>query len=246
MKTKLGARARTPDEPAAAKEGESIDVPRVFIRAGLVAGHERRHAIMHDYDNKGSLQSRILASAMEANAAMWEVFCEARLHSLLLYCRSLLGRSPKGRSDDDSLEYDSIFWDLIAGDPAETFKENRAREYIQSRLNAGDLEFFVALGISIQESLSPKRRLPFNPALQTIAQYWTHPDYPVWMMNNEAASRFVEFIAQRPLSAENFAQLVKRNGLVRFGRFPIRSVRIKTVAGKKTFLGFEMSRWVKV
>lgn len=86
---------------------------------------------------------------------------------------------------------------------------------------------------------------PPGGALLDIARNWTNPLCPLWMMNNEAGSLVMEFLGKGAMkvSALNFAQIVKRGELVRFGRFPIRDfIQKKTT---REFIRFEFSAWVK-
>ena len=67
-----------------------------------------------------------------------------------------------------------------------------------------------------------KLRFPGGDLI-TIACAWTSPFTPLWMMNNEAGSKMVGMLCGdlSKVQAANYAQIIKRAELPRFGGFPI-------------------------
>lgn len=194
--------------------------------------------LIFDYE-KDSLQRRIMSLA-GVSTAQEARFKQAQRRSLVLSFRAMLGYSPRGNEDEDSLAEEALFWNCILLDPAAAIASDRIRDYIGLRLAARDAQFIVELGDAFRYAMSPRPRKAFNPVLRIMAQYWTHPEYPLWAMNNEAGSRYVGHLLGKNVSSDNFAQLVKRNKLPRFGKFPISGVKISK---NGVFMGFEFSNW---
>ena len=66
------------------------------------------------------------------------------------------------------------------------------------------------------------------------------------MMNNEAGSQFLTIVlsesSEAGVSADNYAQIIKRSGLVRLDKWPINGIRL---GRRHEFLGFNYHKWVK-
>lgn len=138
---------------------------------------------------------------------------------------------------------DSILWRFIALKNDKALDIPFVQRTIRTKMEQCDAQFFIKLGSKLKSATAAKQ-VCFNPIAFQMADYWTHTNCPLWMMNNEAGSRFVGHLLDINVSAENYAQIIKRYHycLLRFGTFPIRGTRI----GKDgSFLGFEFSRSVK-
>ena len=135
---------------------------------------------------------------------------------------------------------ESTFWRTISLFSYEALQIKNVKKRVAEELRKGNGKFFVELGQQL-DSRSKMRATPdFNRTIFTMAQFWVYPSYPLWMMNNEAGSRFVGYVLGTEVSVENYAQLIKRHRLIRFKTFPIRGINIHQ-NGK--LMGFELSRW---
>lgn len=138
---------------------------------------------------------------------------------------------------------DAMLWRFIALKNEKALNIPFVQRTIQTKMEQCDARFFIKLGSKLKNAADAKQ-VCFNPIAFHMADYWTHANCPLWMMNNEAGSRFVEHLLGTSVSAENYAQIIKRyrHWLLRFGTFPIRGTKIHEDG---SFMGFEFSRSVK-
>ncbi len=163
--------------------------------------------------------------------------------SLTMMLALIVGDSfPAEIEDSGTAELvDSILWRFIALKNDKALDIPFVQRTIQTKMEQCDAQFFIKLGSKLKNAANAER-LGFNPIAFHMADYWTHANCPLWMMNNEAGSRFVGHLLGTSVSAENYAQIIKRYDLIRFGTFPIRGTKIHT-DGK--FMGFDFGRSVK-
>jgi hypothetical protein len=206
----------------------------------------RIHQAFRGRNELNSLQSRILFATTGGNLShpLWTRYEEALARSIRLLGDTVLGaEGAKFANRVGSVDYFNVIaWRYAEIDAEAAMTIPLFQEIILARLKANNVAFFIKLGLAFTKSQTAMRIRDLNPIVLKMAEYWVHPDFPLWMMNNEAGSRYVEHLLRTDVSAENFAQIIKRHDLPRFGKFPICGVRISK---DREFLGLELSRWIE-
>jgi hypothetical protein len=227
------------------EEVENFLQPTVMRSLLTVSETGGTRLLAHSESEGVSIQSRILFASTSGNLShpLWKRRERAEESSIRLLGNTILGAQGTRVAH---LVASKKYFDAIALRYAEINAEAAMaiplfKKIVLSRLDENDAGFFIQLGTYFSKSRSRKRIPQLNFIALKMAEHWTHPDAPLWMMNNEAGSRYVGHLLSMNVSADNFSQIVKREALVRFGKFPIRGVRISK---QKEFLGFELSRWV--
>lgn len=198
-------------------------------------------------DNLDTLQGRILrfSTGDDDSHPLWQRHQRAIDRSVHILGEIILGaKGARYANQVGSKDYfDAIAWRYAEIDPVSAMTCPLFRETLISRMDSQDVSFFTTIGGNFSKSRSRKGIPNFNPIALKMAEYWTHPDAPLWMMNNQAGSTYVAHLLKKNVSAENFSQIIKRYRLVRFGRFPIADVRISK---NHEFLGFTLSHWMNL
>jgi hypothetical protein len=191
-----------------------------------------------EYDDKMPSTQRIVFDYLDdqTRAEKTERLKKARAQSRLL-CFDLTGQMLFGGS-----------W---LSDPASMADEFRLKQ-IAEAINIGaalpwdgrekDPDFVQRAFRESRNWHERKRSMRFPGGVQIdIARLWTHPLLPLWMMNNEAGSRAIGIISGdlAEVQVNNYAQIIKRAELLRFGGFPITGIITARVDGLPVFKGFE-------
>jgi hypothetical protein len=229
------------------------DEAEVFLHPQLLRTHVAQLAgldiakVMRPRPESNSIQRRILDFVSSGHSAhpIWKTYKEAQEVSRRLLGEMILGaEGSKVAHRVGSKEHDdAIAWRYAELNPTVAMTVPLFLEIVLKRLKSGDAEFFITLGESLAKGERNKRVSNLNTIGLKMAEYWVNPECPLWMMNNPAGSMMVSLLLKIEVSVDNYAKIIDRDNHVRFGRFPIRDVRISR---EREFLGFELSAWVKL
>ena len=137
---------------------------------------------------------------------------------------------------------ETAFWRAISIFKQKALRAEKIKKRVIEELEKCNNPFFVELGKNLNQQNESTSSHQFNAITFVMAQFWVMPNFPLWMMNNEAGSRFVGYILGEDVASENYAKIIERCGLPRFGRFPIRGIKVDR---NGRFMGFELSRWAE-
>ena len=192
-----------------------------------------------------SLQARILQKTTQGQKShpLYQTFKAAVRSSHRLLGEVILGRgkvefAAQAGSRD---YYNAIVWRYAEMNAESAITIPLFKDILLARTEEGDVSFFIQLGKCFEQSQTALRISDLNSITLKMAEYWVHPDFPLWMMNNEAGSMYVGSQLGANVSTDNYAQIIKRRRLVRFGKFPISGIRMTR---DKRVIGVELSRGV--
>ena len=188
--------------------------------------------IPRDYDEP-SLQRWILDSLdVKERATKLEQFKKAKAASTWI-CFDLIGQMLFGR--DWIKNPDTIPDEFFLKRAVAAMETGTAIPSWDGREQ--DPEFVKRLFREFKNRRARDNKFRFPGHLIDVALCWTHPDVPLWMMNNEAGSKMVGMLYGdlSKVQVENYAQIIKRAKLPRFGGFPIMDANFDR---NKKFIGY--------
>ena len=196
----------------------------------------RALTIEFDYGNS-SIQQRIVAHGGTDAASRFQIACLERDSALLRIAESILSGSSAIRSrrtisagKKRTPRLGDAQTNLLSPSPA--FAVHAREEamlsmccvfperilHLASFIQVFAVRMRIGQGLALLERLHrslakfrrrSKREGPYNvdPILLTMAQHWTNPDYPLWLMREPAATKVLERVfSAKEVSANQFRQ----------------------------------------
>jgi len=131
-------------------------------------------------------------------------------------------------------------FETLSHQPAEYLKRTDIVSFVTARCLAGDVTFFKRLGCKLKR-LKDRNFDPFDEIDYALAQYWTHPLMPLWMMTDDAGSTALSAVIGKTVQKEAYKKVRKTLGLPNFLRRAIREVR----RFKNREMEYVYSGWMK-